>query len=394
MSGWRRTVVLSLLCAAAAPAAAQEYQPAPAPGARVGADSVMSADSLSTSNGQRETATLDLAGVWRLRPGMELAARPVLYRNRAGEWRADVYQLAVRFDRPGAIRWRWEAGYLPSPVGILSLETRADQNPLILPATSYTAALPSFEEGTPTVQLASPLYPLAVQATAFAAHWDARAAVLGSSPVRVRPLTGADKPPAAPQLAVGGGVLPCIGLRLGGSFVYGRYASAAEVADPSRGDRTATTVGLDADYSFGYTRVYADWVHTAYERATDTARASVLTLSAVRTLSPRWFVAVRAQREATSNRLEAPAYQDGPYGGDGHTYYLSAPRHEAAWVDAGPASAFSVESSAGYRLTPGVTFRIGYVGYRAWAPSTGSGQAAEGLSHHAAASIVWSRRWR
>ena len=67
-------------------------------------------------------------------------------------------------------------------------------------------------------------------------------------------------------------------------------------------------------------------------------------------------------------------------------YYQSAPVSAAAWVDAGPGSAFSIETAAGYRLTPEVTFRIGYVGYRAW--------TSDALSHHAAVSIVWSHRWR
>jgi hypothetical protein len=377
-------------------ASAQEYSGGGRPPtATVAADSVMSADTLAAADGRESSATFDFAGVWRLASRVELAARSVIYRGRDGEWDADVYQLVVRYDRPGAIRLRWEAGYLPSPIGILPLESRADQNPVILPATSYTASLPSFEEGTPSVQLSSPLYPLALQVTASAARWDARAALLGSSPVRVRPLTGANKPPASPQIALGGGVTPHIGLRLGASFARGPYAKASEVTDPSRGDRIATVVGLDADYSVGYTRAYVDWVRNAYQRASDSAVATSLTATAVRTLSPRWFAAARLQRQTTSNLLEAEAYP-GDFGGyetsndgggsNGYAYHASLPRYAAEWVDAGPAAALSLESIVGYRLTPDMTFRFGYLGYRVFGDSE--------IEHHATASVVWVRRWR
>jgi hypothetical protein len=376
-------------------AGAQEYSPSGAgQGQRVGADSVVSADALAASDETESSTTFDLAGVWQVARHVQLAARPVIYRDRQGEWDVDVYQLAVRVDRPGRVRLRWEAGYLPSPVGILALETRADQNPLIVPATSYTATLPPFEAGTPAVQLASSLYPLAAQASASGAHFDGRVAVLGSSPVRVRPLTGEDKPPASPQLALGGGITPYIGLRLGASFVHGRYATANEVADPSRGDRMATILGLDADYSFGYTRLYADWQRNTYERASDNAVATALTVTAVRTLSPRWFTAARVERQTTSSMLETAAPTDWPgdapsavgdgYGSyGGHTYYATRPKASAEWLDAGAAS---VEAVVGYRLTPEITFRAGYLGYRAFGDDE--------IEHHAVVSIVWARRWR
>ena len=234
---------------------------------------------------------------------MTIDARPVITRGYDGAWHADIYQLAVRYDRPGDVRWRLEAGYLLSPVGILPLESRADQNPMIVPTASYTSYLPTFEAGTPPVQLATGLYPLGAQATASATHWDLRAGVLGSSPVRVRPLTG-DRPPGAPQLAFGGGVTPLTGLRIGGSFVYGRYAKASEVAVPSTGDRMATIVGFDADYAFGFTRFYVDWMHNAYERADGTTIGTALTATAVRTLTPRWYLAGRVQRQTTSDSLQ------------------------------------------------------------------------------------------
>jgi hypothetical protein len=43
-------------------------------------------------------------------------------------------------------------------------------------------------------------------------------------------------------------------------------------------------------------------------------------------------------------------------------------------------------SSPLYRLTPEVTLRAGYPGYRAFGDPE--------IEHHATASMVWARRWR
>jgi hypothetical protein len=365
--------------AASHPAAAQEF--APASTAKVGADTVVSADGLVQHGEASGGVTFDMLGGWRVAPRLEVLARPVVSRRSDDTWDANLYQLAMRYTRPGNVRLRVEGGFLPSPIGILPLEARADQNPVIMSATSYQAALPTFEAGTPTVQLTSANYPLALQVTTSATHWDLRTAVLGSSPARVRPLTGDDRPPSAPQLAFGGGVTPHIGLRVGASFAHGRYAKAAEVDDWLR-DRMATLVGLDADYSVGFTRVYADFVHARYDRANDSVNATSLTLTAVRTLSPRWYLAARGSRQTTSDMLRQKEY--------GHHYYSYGGWYGGGgggeeWEDVGAANALTVQAVAGYRLSPDITFRAGYAGYRAF----GSDQ----LDHGVACSVVWAHRW-
>jgi len=365
--------------AASHPAAAQEY--APASTAKVGADTVISADGLVEHGETSGGVTIDMLGGWRVAPRLEVLARPVVSKRSDNTWDADLYQLAMRYTRPGNVRLRVEGGFLPSPIGILPLEARADQNPVIIPATSYEAALPPFEAGTPTVQLTSANYPLALQATTSGTHWDARAALLGSSPARVRPLTGDDRPPSSPQLAFGGGVTPHIGLRLGASFSHGRYARASEVEQPSTGDRMATLVGFDADYSVGFTRVYADFVHGWYDRASDSVNATSLTLTAVRTLSPRWYLAARGSRQTTSDMFEQKEY--------GHHYYSYSGWYGGGgwekWEDIGAADALTLQAVAGYRLSPDITFRAGYAGYRAF--------GSDELEHGFACSVVWAHRW-
>jgi hypothetical protein len=251
--------------------------------------------------------------------------------------------------------------------------------------------------------------------TSSGTHWDARGAVLGSSPARVRPLTGGDSPPSSPQLAFGGGITPHIGLRLGASLSHGRYARAEEVGDPSTGDRMASVVGLDADYSVGFTRVYADYVHGRYDRAIDSVAGTSLTLTAVRTLSPRWYVSARGQRQTTSDMLQQPSYGphdptggggyggggsdggDGGYGGGGYGvgygtaghgggyFHAAALRQKATWTDLGGGDAFNVQAVVGFRVNSELTLRAGYVGYRAF--------LSDEVGHGAACSIVWAHRW-
>jgi hypothetical protein len=377
--------VLALLIAGATlagsrPAIAQEY--APASTARVGADTVISADGLFEHDETSGGLTIDMLGGWKVASRLDVLARPVVSKRSDDTWEANLYQLAMRYSRPGAVRMQVEGGFLPSPIGILPLEARADQNPVIIPATSYEASLPTFEAGTPTVQLTSANYPLALQVTTSATHWDLRAAVLGSSPSRVRPLTGEDRPPSSPQIAFGGGVTPHIGLRLGGSFSHGRYAKASEVADPPTGDRMATLIGLDADYSVGFTRVYADFVHGSYDRVTDGVATTALTLTAVRTLTPHWYLAARGSRQTTSDMLKQKEY--------GHHYYSYSGYYgsgggEKEWEDIGAANALTVQAVAGYRFSADLTFRAGYAGYRQF--------GSDELEHGFACSVVWAHRW-
>src|SRR5215831_9174886 len=301
------TSLIAAFCAVALMASTASAQEIPSGSGssteRVGIDSVTSADVYAGGDEHKGSAVFDISAAWRVASHLQVSFRPVISRNLDGDWDTNVYQAAIRYDHPGRLMVRFEGGYLPSPIGILPLESRADQNPMITPAQNYDAWLPYFERGTPWVQLTSGLYPLAAQVTAAAEHWDLRAAVLGSSTARTRPLTGDDKPASAPQLALGGGVTPVIGLRLGASFERGVYAKASELAVPATGDRHATIVGLDADYSFGYTRVYADWIQGVFDRRTGSTTGRALTVTGVRTLSPRWYVASRVQHESTTDAL-------------------------------------------------------------------------------------------
>ena len=103
--------------------------------------------------------------------------------------------------------------------------------------------------------------------------------------------------------------------------LHGSRAVCARDRDGGAGipDRAATIVSADGDWSFAYTRLYGDFVRTSFTRAVAApVVATAFTLTGVQTLSPRWFVAGRAQRLTTSDRVESrssPAYGYG-YGHD------------------------------------------------------------------------------
>jgi len=122
--------------------------------------------------------------------------------------------------------------------------------------------------------------------------------------------------------------------------------------------------------------VYADFVHGRYDRTSDSVNATSLTLTAVRTLSPRWYLAARGSRQTTGDMLQPKKY--------GHHYYSYSGLYGGGggeeWEDVGAANALTVQAVAGYRLSPDVTFRAGYAGYRAF----GSDQ----LNHGFACSVV------
>src|SRR5206468_4396454 len=98
-------VGISLALVTARQARAQEYG-ATAPSAKAGADTVISASGIDVGDGPSGSVTVDMLGGWRIASSLDLLARPVVYRAFDGTWDADLYQLALRYSRPGSVRWR------------------------------------------------------------------------------------------------------------------------------------------------------------------------------------------------------------------------------------------------------------------------------------------------
>ena len=274
-----------------------------------------------------------------------------------------------------------DAGIISSPIGLATLELKADRNPTIGNPFYYFVPLPAFDGYADRVTLMSGGYPLGAIVSASGAHWDVRGGVTDANPARARNLFSNSKAPAASQLVVGGGVTPTTGLRVGAGFARGRYRTNAvaqktmripsgygyEGADEEYAlipkgtrlpDERAAILNIEGEYAIGYTRISGEWIVNRFDTTLGPAVARGFNLVAVRTLTPRWFAA-------------------------GRTVWCSTP--VLAGTSPGRRIANSAETNLGYRITPAVTLRAGYQG-------SNSLYGAK-WEHALAVSAVWSQRW-
>ena len=330
---------------------------------RVSLDAVVAADAASGSSVSRKpTSWIDVFGAVRLADGLDLRVRPVVFRRSFdGEWRARMYELALRYERPGRVGLRIDAGQMSSPLGLSILENRPDVNPVISQHSTLYLPVPRFEAGTPTTYLLAASYPLGTQVSASTRTWDARVAVIDSSPIRGRSMMGESDRPRLANLVVGGGVTPLVGLRLGASFAHGGYAAHTEVRDPRAGNRHATIGQLEGEWSFDYTRIAGEYLWTRREMALSSAAVDGGWLEVTQTLSPRWFVAGRYDDQRTS-------WINPANGTASHEPYRR------------------VEATVGMRLTPEVTLRGSYL--------TRHGYVVSFWDDQVLASVVWARKFR
>jgi hypothetical protein len=351
---------------AAAPAAAQQAHPS-----LLAIDSVIESDvtvnqgSGSIADGNHVTGIfMDSLITADFGHGIQAMVRPQVQRlGASGEWNRQIWIADVRYEHPGAVALRVEGGYIPSPIGLANLALRPQLNPTIaLPAELFTS-IPSLEPRGPRVNLLTGMYPLGAQATASARHWDARAAMINTSPLRVRRVFGDPNPPAfggnPPQFAtavVGGGITPFVGLRIGGAVARGGWMKAGESPTITT-DRSATTISLESELAFRHTSLAGEWVRDALETSLGTRSTSGYYAQGLQTLTPRWFVAARVEKIGTVLPVAAATEQ-----------------------------AFKAsEQTVGFRLTPELTLRVSH---RLREPFGGAVYI-----HSGAISIVWYRRW-
>ena len=305
---------------------------------RFALDVVAAADGNAGSEVTRKpTAWFDLFGAVRVVGGLDIRVRPVVFRRSFdGQWRGQLYEAAVRYERPGTIGMRIDAGIFTSPVGLSIMENRPDINPVVSQHSTLYLPIPRYEVGTPTTYLLAASYPMGAKVTISGARWDARAAVTDASPIRGRPLFVQSTPPRMANVMAGAGFTPHIGLRLGGAVSHGAYATVDEVRDKSRGDRAATLVQVEGEWSFRYTRLAGEWIWTTRELATSDSRVDGGWIEGVQTLTPRIFVAIRYDEQWT--RWTSPNDL--------------ADREE--WYR-------RTEAAVGFRLWPEVTLRASYL---------------------------------
>jgi hypothetical protein len=332
--------------AAAGPASAQEGVPA-----RVSAETVISASMVSGND--RPAAVFDATGVVSLGGGASVVVRPWAWRRADATWTAQWYQLHLRYQSRTRIPIRVDAGIITSPLGLSTLQMRADLNPMITSVPYYVVRLPRFDSTFDGVNPISAGYPLGAIVSASGARWDLRGGVTDSTPARPRAPGKSGQAEPMAQAIVGGGFSPIAGVRIGAGLAHGGYRKAT----PTLPRGTATIVAVEAEYAFNQTRLSGEFVRDRFHAAPQTFIARAFYLQGVQTITPRLFGAGRV------SRVQAPPF-----------FVLGTVAH-----------ATTVELTAGYRVTTEWTLRGSYVRQR--------GYTAPAWNNQAAVSVVWAKRW-
>jgi hypothetical protein len=291
--------------------------------------------------------------------GLEGIVRPFVQRmSSSGEWNRQVWVAALRYERTGNIGVRIDAGLIPPPVGLANLMLRPHLNPTISHPASLYSSLPPVMSRGPRANLLGGIYPYGAHATISGSHWDARAAVIDTSPLRSRRVFAETNPPRFANVVVGGGVTPFVGLRLGTSVTHGGWQRAGESPAITE-DLSATVVTVESELSFRHTKLMGEWVRDSIETSSGDVVASGWFVQGQQTLTARWFAAGRVERMSALALTPALTMERQRLNG--------------------------VEETIGFRLTPEMTLRVGHRARR--------GFGRPGFDHQAAVSLVWWKRW-
>jgi hypothetical protein len=348
---------LIVLMALTRPVDAGAQQATPAP---IAIDTAASIDETVDNNGNHATGVfmdaVITAGIGR---GFEVVTWPIAQRlSTTREWTGDLWIATLRYQRNGRVGVRVDGGLIASPVGLANLTVRRPHNnPTIAQPASLFTPLPPLEVRGPRANLLGAVYPFGGQVTVSGTRWDARAALMETSPLRRRRIISDVNPPRFRNIVVGGGLTPVIGLRFGASVTRGGWARAGESLAVTE-DRDATIVTAETEFSFGYTKLAAEWVHDAIETSSGRQVASGWFVQGQQILAPRWFAAARVER-------------------------IDAPLVLAAAITR--QRLMNTEEVLGFRLTPELTVRGGHRARR--------GFASPGFDHQVAVSLVWWKRW-
>jgi hypothetical protein len=350
------TLFVTILFGMHGVATAQVAEPA-----RVALDAVVAVDETVTSGSGATGFLADVLASIDLGGNVQFIGRPFLQRVAStGEWNAQAWIAAVRYERAGPVGVRVDAGFIPSPMGMANLLLRPHTNPTIAQPSSLFTTLPSPVFRGPRPSLLGALYPLGVAVTASALRWDARVAVIDSSPLRTRRVFADDappNPPRFPQVVIGGGVTPFVGFRVGASVARGGWLKGGEsVSVPL--DRDATVITIESELSFRYTKLLGEWTRDRFDTDIGGRTATGFFVQGQQTLAPRWFAAARVERISTE-----------------------AAGVGAATVDQKLAG---VEETLGYRVTTDLTLRLSHRARRNF--------GAAAYAQSVAVSVVWWKR--
>jgi hypothetical protein len=356
----RATFVACLLAASwVSPALAQQARPS-----FFAVDTVAAIDETVDFDGNYSTGViLDAVVSADFGRGFQGIVRPFVSRLSSGEWNRQVWVAVVRYERTARVGLRVDAGLIPSPIGLANLTLRPHLNPTISQPSSLFTPLPPFEPRGVRATLLGAVYAYGVQTTVSSEHWDVRAAVMDTSPLRTRRVFAQTNPPRFANVVIGGGITPVVGVRFGGSITRGDWQRAGEASFVTE-DRAATITTLEAELEFRHTKLAGEWIRDAFETSTADRVATGWYAQGQQTLTPRWFVAGRVEQ------MSSPA---------------------VFWLGNGAPPLVvdqelkGIEETVGYRVTPEFTLRASHRARR--------GFGRPGFDHTAALSVVWWRRW-
>jgi hypothetical protein len=349
------TGIAAISLVVAAPAAAQQARPSP-----IAIDTSASIDEAAANDGTYATGVfLDAVVTAGLGRGFEVVTWPIVQRIAANrDWTADLWVATLRYQRPGRVGIRVDGGLIASPLGLANLTVRRPHlNPTIAQPSSLFTPLPVLELRGPRANLLGAIYPLGGQVTLSGTRWDARAAVIDTSPLRRRRVVGTVNPPQFGNVVVGGGITPIVGLRFGASVTQGGWARAGESPVVTE-DRDATVVAVESEFAFAFTKLAAEWVRDTIETSSGRQVASGWFVQGQQILAPRWFLAARVER------MDSPVV-------------LPTVVAEQALT--------GTEEVLGFRVTPELTLRGGHRARR--------GFGRPGFDHQVEVSLVWWKRW-
>jgi hypothetical protein len=355
----RAIFIASLLLASGiSPALAQEARPS-----FFAVDTMAAFDEVVDRNGSDSFGVLvDAVLSADFGHGVQGIVRPFVSRLPSGEWNRQVWIAAVRYERAAArVGLRVDGGLIPSPIGLANLSLRPATNPTIAQPSSLFTALPPLEPRSMRATLLGAVYAYGLQTTVSGFHWDARAAVIDTSPLRTRRVFAQANPPRFANVVLGGGITPFVGLRVGASMSRGDWQRSGENAFTTA-DRAATIATFETEVAFRYTKLAGEWIRDSVETSTGTHIASGWYVQGQQTLTPRWFVAGRVER------MDSPAVLGDP----------TAPTIVDQRLQ-------GVEETVGYRLTPEITLRGSHRARRSF--------GASGFDQTFGVSVVWWRRW-
>jgi len=353
---WKFAAVCTLAALVANPASAQQATPSV-----FAIDSSASVDVTVDDSGNHVNGVfLDSLASVEIARGLQAMVRPQVQRLGAtGEWNRQIWIADLRYERPGRVAVRVEGGYIPSPIGLANLTLRPHLNPTIAQPAELFTSIPSLEPRGPRINLLTGMYPLGAQATVSALHWDARVAVIDTSPLRLRRVFASPprpNPPRFSNVVIGAGFTPFVGFRVGASVTRGGWMRAGESPTITE-NRDATVATVESELSFRHTSLAGEWVHDTLETSLGDRSASGWYVQGAQTLWPRWFVAARVERINTTLPLAVAAQQ-----------HFNAS-----------------EQTIGFRLTPEITLRASHRLIERF--------GATEFGHTGAVSIVWYRRW-